>query len=90
MEEQLEKSTTRSVLMQKLMSVCPLCGKKIHGRDIDIDGLAEQKSNITRWPVPYTHCHCHENGKMHALTLYLDANFAVRGQEISEFVKIQK
>lgn len=90
MEEQIEKATDRSLLMQKLMSVCPLCGKKIHGRDIDITGLTKLKSKINRWPVPYTHCHCHDDGKMHALTLYLDANFAVRGQEISEFVKIQK
>jgi hypothetical protein len=76
----------RSILAKKLLTTCPVCGKKIYGRDIDIDKI--NKDHISNWPVRYTHCHSHEGMPTHALTMYLDANFAVRGRESSEFLKI--
>lgn len=79
-------SNTRSYLAKKLLTICPICGKKIYGKDIDIEKI--KKDHIKQWPVRYTHCHTHKETPIHALTMYLDANFAVRGKESSEFVKI--
>ena len=79
-----------NLLMRKLMTICPVCGKQIYGRDIDINDIKISKSQINHWPLKYIHCHAHNNMPMHALMLYIDANFSVRGLEISNFVKIQK
>ena len=84
-------SETRAILMRKLMTICPVCKKQIYGRDIDIPHIENSKSQIQHWPLRYVHCH--ENGDkfpMHALMIYIDANFSVRGMETSNFVKIQK
>lgn len=70
------------------MTICPSCGKQIYGKDIDISYI--EKSQINHWPVSYIHCHSGDKFPMHALTIYLDANFIVRGSEVSNFVKIQK
>ncbi len=80
--------STRALLMRKLLTICPVCKKPIYGRDIDIAKI--EKAGINQWPVLYTHCHSHESIPLHAITLYLDANFAVRGEEVSQFLKIQK
>lgn len=88
MEQYLSNSETRTVLMRKLMAICPVCGMLIFGRDIDLSHL--DPANINHWPVSYTHCHSHKEVPMHALTLYLDSNFSVRGSEVSNYVKIQK
>ena len=82
------KNETRHLLMKKLLTICPICGKQIFGRDIDI--LNIDKSKISNWPFRYTHCHSNRKGPLHAVTLYLDSNFAVRGKEISQYVKIQE
>ncbi|TXT57996.1 MAG: hypothetical protein BAJALOKI2v1_480024 [Promethearchaeota archaeon] len=81
------KKETRNLLMKKLLTICPICGKQIYGRDIDITNI--DLSKISKWPFRYTHCHSNRSNPMHAVTLYLDSNFAVRGKEISEFLKIQ-
>ena len=78
------------ILMRKLMTICPICGRQIFGKDIDIDRVKSAKSQIDHWPLRYVYCHSHEEFPMHALTIYLDANFSVRGMEASNFVKIQK
>ena len=83
-------SETRAFLMRKLMTICPVCKKQIYGRDIDINNIEKSRSQIEHWPLRYTHCHTHDNYPMHALTIYIDANFSVRGMETSSFVKIQK
>ena len=75
--------------MRKLISICPICGKQIYGRDIDISQIEKSKSKIDHWPIRYVHCHAHERFPMHALMIYIDANFSVRGEESSNFVKIQ-
>jgi hypothetical protein len=72
------------------MTVCPVCKKQIYGRDIDINKIVKSKSKIDHWPLSYVHCHDNTNFPMHALMIYIDANFSVRGLEISNFVKIQK
>lgn len=83
-----ENSETRALLMRKLLAICPACKKKIFGNEIDVTQL--DISKINHWPVRYVHCHSYNNVPIHALTLYIDANFSVRGQEVSNFVKIQK
>ena len=79
---------TRALLMRKLLTICPICKRPIYGKDIDISKI--KKSKITHWPITYTHCHSDGTTPLHAITLYLDANFSVRGEEVSHFVKIQK
>ncbi len=79
-------SNTRSYLAKKLLTICPVCGKRIYGKDIDIEQM--NKGNIKNWPIRYTHCHSHKGMPLHALTMYIDANFAVRGNESSKFLKI--
>lgn len=81
-------SDSRAFLMKKLLAICPICKKLIYGKDIDIDEI--DLSKISHWPVKYTHCHSHNGVPTHALTMYIDSNFAVRGKEVSEFLKIQK
>ena len=82
-------SKNHAVLMRKLIAICPICGKQIYGRDIDISQIQKSKSKIDQWPIRYVHCHAHEHFPMHALMIYIDANFSVRGEEYSNFVKIQ-
>ena len=83
-------SETRAILMRKLMTVCPICKKQIYGRDIDIPSIEKSRSKIDHWPLRYVHCHDNNNFPMHALMIYIDANFSVRGLETSNFVKIQR
>lgn len=79
---------TRYYLSRKLLTICPVCKKLIKGKDIDI--LTIDKTKVTHWPLIYTHCHSHDKYPMHALTLYLDANFSVRSEEVTHLDKIQK
>ncbi len=75
-------------LVKKLLAICPICNKQVYGNDINLSSI--DKNRITHWPLPYVYCHSHKNGPMHALTMYLDANFAVRAREVSNFITIQK
>jgi len=81
-------SDSRTLLMKKLIAICPICKKQIYGRDIDINCIDKEK--IRNWPLRYVHCHSDNNTPLHALTMYLDANLCVRGREVSDFIKIQK
>jgi hypothetical protein len=81
-------SETRKLLMKKLLTICPVCKKRIFGKDIDIHKIDKKK--IVHWPLKYVHCHQNETIPFHALTMYIDSNFAVRGADVSDFVKIQK
>ena len=81
---------TRAFLIRKLLTVCPVCQKRIYGKDIDILKINSKKSEISHWPLRYIHCHSTNKVPFHALTIYLDNNFAVRGNEVSNFVKIEK
>ena len=64
-----------------------MCNKRIYGKDIDI--LNIDKSKDKHWPLRYIHCHTNKDISIHALTIFLDANFSVRGNEVSKFVKIE-
>ena len=88
MEEYKSKSEARTILMRKLMTICPICGKLIFGRDIDFACL--DKSKVNRWPMSYIHNHSHKEFPEHSLTLYIDANFSVRDKKVSNLIEIQK
>ncbi|TXT64431.1 MAG: hypothetical protein BAJALOKI3v1_210018 [Promethearchaeota archaeon] len=81
-------SDSRALLMKKLLAICPVCKKPIYGKDIDVNNIDITK--INHWPVKYTPCHSHNGTPVHALTMYIDSNFSVRGKEVSEFLKIQR
>ncbi|MBA7512386.1 hypothetical protein ES705_04391 [subsurface metagenome] len=87
MEENLTNNEFRKFLIRKLLTICPVCQKKIYGKDIDI--LNIDTSKINHWPLRYIHCHTSNNVPLHALTLYLDSGFSVRGNEVSNFIKIE-
>lgn len=82
------KFETRALLIRKLIATCPTCNKQIYGEDIDISNINTKK--IQNWPLRYIHCHTHNDVPLHALTLYLDADFSVRAREVSDYFKIQK
>ena len=87
MQKTIQKSQTRSLLMRKLLTICPVCKKMIFGRDIDLEIV--DKKNVSSWPVQYTHTHEHINHPMHAVTMFLDANLSVRSLEVSYISKIK-
>jgi hypothetical protein len=81
-------SDARPYLIRQLLTICPICKKPIYGKDIGITKI--DKSKIKHWPLRYTICHEYGKNSMHALTIYLDNNFHVRGNEISDFIQIEK
>ncbi len=81
------KSVTRKALIKKLLTTCPICKKRLYGKDIDITNINTEK--INQWPLRYIHCHTHNDVPLHALTLYLDSDFSVRAREASDFIIIQ-
>ena len=87
MEKNLISKEARKFLIRKLLTICPVCQKRIYWRDIDI--LKIDLSKINHWPLRYIHCHRTNSVPFHALTIFLDANFSVRGKEVSEFIKIE-
>jgi len=82
------KFEIRKLLIRKLIATCPTCNKQIYGEDIDISNINTKK--IQNWPFRYIHCHAHNDVPLHALTLYLDADFSVRAREVSDYFKIQE
>ena len=87
MEENLLINENRKFLIRKLLTICPVCQKRIYGKDIDI--LKIDLSKINHWPLRYIHCHKTNSVPLHALTIFLDSNFSVRGNEVSEFIKVE-
>ncbi len=88
MERNITSSESRKFLIRKLLTICPVCKKKIYGRDIDIMNI--DASKVHNWPVTYIHCHTNNNIPFHALTIYIDANFSVRDNHVSDFIKIEE
>jgi len=80
MQKSIEKSGTRSILMKKLITICPVCKMMIYGKDIDLDHV--QKLGGYAWPVKYDHNHTHNAHPMHTITMFLDANLSVRNLEV--------
>ena len=78
---------TRTFLTRKLLCICPTCKRRIFGADIGITHL--DFSKVKKWPQQFIHCHRDKEHPLHALTIYIDANFSIRGREVTEFVKIQ-
>ena len=69
-------SEQRAILMRKLMTICPICGKLIFGRDLDFSKITN--GVVDHWPVCYRDHHSHKNFPAHSLDLLIDANFSVR------------
>ena len=88
MESNLSNNESRKFLIKKLLTICPVCKRKIYGKDIDI--LNIDTSKVNHWPLTYIHCHTNDNLSYHALTIYIDANFSVRHNQVSDFVKIER
>lgn len=88
----------RLQMSQKILATCPICKKRIYGRDLKLESLNLEQ--IRSYPFSVTFCH--KNSKetisnkldsnldqkpsLHAVTMYLDADFKVRGLESSEFL----
>jgi len=75
-------------LNRKLITFCPKCLKPIYGTDID--ALKLINSDVNRWPVNFVHCHAYNQFPKHALILYIDSDLSVRGQEVSDFIKLEE
>jgi len=82
MQKSIEKSSTRALLMRKLLTICPVCKKMIFGKDINLDHV--DKSRVSSWPVKYVHSHAHSTHPAHSITMFLDANLCVRNLEVSQ------
>ena len=76
------RNENRAILMRKLMTICPVCGKLIFGRDIDLEKVLD-RSKTKSWPTSYEHWHSHNGGQSHLIRLFIDANCAVRSFETS-------
>ena len=75
-------------LNRKLITYCPKCLKPIYGADIEIHKLIN--SIVNRWPVNFVYFHTYNQFPKHALILYIDSNMSVRGQEVSDFIKLEE
>ncbi|MHA1150091.1 MAG: hypothetical protein ACTSR8_17800 [Promethearchaeota archaeon] len=78
-------SEFQTILMRKLMTICPLCGRLIFGADIDFSKL--NRRNVHSWSATYQHFHTHNSFPEYNLTLYIDANYAVRESIINPILK---
>lgn len=81
----------RHFLARKLLCSCPVCHKRIFGETLGLPTL--DTSRIKRYPFPYVYLHTHNsadspNPTLHAITIYLDADMAVRSVEDSLNFKI--
>lgn len=86
----------RSILAKKLIATCPVCQKRIYGGTLGLNEL--DVSHIKHFPFAYTYVHSHDQSpslaameqqlSKHAITLFFDANLAVRGIEESITLKI--
>ena len=74
-------------LNRKLIIFCPKCLKPIYGADIDVLKLINSNN---RWPVNFVHCHTYNQFPKHALILCIDSDMSVRGQEVSDFIKLEE
>jgi len=84
------------MLAKKLLCTCPVCQKRIYGGTLGLNEL--DVSRIKHFPFAYTYVHSHDQIDVHnemaqqlskhAITLFFDANLAVRGVEESFSLKI--
>ena len=85
--------STRSQLAKKFLCTCPICQQKIYGGMLDLNAIDITK--VKHFPFSYTYIHSHESVSeqessfnQHAIMLYFDAEFAVRGVEECSFFKV--
>ena len=72
---------------EKPITECQLCKRRIYLSELGLDSI--DISSINNFPFPYIHIHGHHGNHQHALLMYLDREFKVRGRKPSEFLKIQ-
>lgn len=67
-----------------ILVTCPLCDKKILSKEINFEKI--DLSHILVYPFPYLYVH-HSDGDAfpHALLIYFDAHFKVRGKKVIKF-----
>ncbi|GAB4322731.1 MAG: hypothetical protein Kow0069_27590 [Promethearchaeota archaeon] len=75
----------RAYLTRKVLCRCPSCGTTITGGH-----LFERPEDVPGRPFVATYCHRGEasDGELHAVTMFVDANFAVRSVEKSDLLRI--
>jgi hypothetical protein len=72
----------------KILTICPLCKKKVFAKDINIEEI--DLSKIKTFPFNYIYIHSYNKYSPHALLIYFDAHFNVRGREVAKFTNLKK
>lgn len=75
-----------SVLENKL-TTCPLCNKDIYAQDVNLEDI--DLSSVNNFPFDYIHVHSHGSHPPHALLMYFDAQFKVRGRKVPKFTNLK-
>ena len=70
----------------KKLTTCPLCSKEIYGNDVNLNEI--DLSKISNFPFDYIHIHSHGDFPPHALLMYFDAHFKVRGRKVPKFTNL--
>jgi len=81
------KSSKIQPKAEKILTICPLCEKKICAKDINIEEI--ELSKIKIFPFNYIYIHSHNQFSPHALIIYFDAHFNVRGREVAKFTNLK-
>lgn len=73
---------------RKLLAICPICNRRIYGRDLKITN--QDLSSIKHFPFTVIYCHrkagAENDDIKHAVALYLDADLKVRSIEPCDMV----
>lgn len=73
--------------MDKVLTTCPLCSKQILASDINLEKI--DLSKINNFPFDYIHIHSNGEHPPHALLMYFDAHFKVRGRKVPKFTNLK-
>ncbi len=73
--------------LDKILTTCPLCSKEIYAKDINLEQIDITK--INNFPFDYIHVHSHGDFPPHALLMYFDAHFKVRGRKVPKFTNLR-
>ncbi len=95
-ERILEKVEEKKKLMEminengneKPITECQLCKRRIYLSELELENI--DLSLIDNFPFPYIHVHADNGNHTHALLMYLDKDFKVRGRKPAQFLKIQE
>jgi hypothetical protein len=72
----------------KILTKCPLCKKTIYAKDIDFTNI--ELSKINNFPFDYIFIHSNREYPPHALLMYFDAQYNIRGRKVVKFINIKK